>query len=368
MKVLILNSILFTVDNKRMLVASSIKDTMIYGMCLGFKNLGNDVTLVAAEEYKPKNEEDYDFEVLFFSSFLKRFLPPSVLPYPLKLREYIKKEQNKFDLIISSEVFSFYSLFAAMICPQKTLIWQELTAHQNKFHQIPSKIWYKIIFPLFMKDIKTIVPRSEMAKEFIGKYSNHVSLFVVDHGVDVRKFICSLQKERQIISSSQLIYRKNVDGIINKFSRFTRMNGYEDIKLLIAGRGDQQDYLKELVSKLDLDDKVEFLGFLSQKELNMVVRKSLCFLVNTRKDLNMVSIPESIVSGTPILTNLQNSSAEYIRQNRLGIAKDNWDEYDIKGVIDDNKVYVQNCISYREKLTSEHSSALLIEAFKTVKQ
>lgn len=44
----------------------------------------------------------------------------------------------------------------------------------------------------------------------------------------------------------------------------------------------------------------------------------------------MVSIPEAIVSGTPILTNTQPASVEYIRANGLGIVKDNWDEYDLK--------------------------------------
>lgn len=48
MKVLILNPILFTADNNVIPQVKSIKDTMIYNMCLGFKRLGHDVTLAAA--------------------------------------------------------------------------------------------------------------------------------------------------------------------------------------------------------------------------------------------------------------------------------------------------------------------------------
>ena len=57
MKVLILNPILFTADNNVIPQVKSIKDTMIYNMCLGFKRLGHDVTLAAAEEYAPAEKE-----------------------------------------------------------------------------------------------------------------------------------------------------------------------------------------------------------------------------------------------------------------------------------------------------------------------
>lgn len=79
----------------------------------------------------------------------------------------------------------------------------------------------------------------------------------------------------------------------------------------------------------------------------------------------MVSIPESIVSGTPILTNNQPASADYIAKNDLGIVKDNWNENDIVKIIDDNTYYTKNCIQYREKLTNQHSAQLFIEIFNS---
>ena len=43
MKVLILNSILFTAENNIIPKVKSIKDTMIYNLCVGFKNLGHEL-------------------------------------------------------------------------------------------------------------------------------------------------------------------------------------------------------------------------------------------------------------------------------------------------------------------------------------
>ena len=58
MKVLILNSILFTAENNIIPKVKSIKDTMIYNLCVGFKNLGHEVTLAAAADYKPSVLEE----------------------------------------------------------------------------------------------------------------------------------------------------------------------------------------------------------------------------------------------------------------------------------------------------------------------
>ena len=364
MRILILNQILYTADINTIPVVSSIKDTMIYGMCLGFVNTGHTVTLAASEEYKPQSPETYDFTVRFFSSDIPRIFAPSILPFSSELYRFIKREQANFDMVISSEVFSFQSLFAAILCPRKTLIWQEQTAHQKKFHQLPSKIWYRMIAPLFLRKVRQIIPRSKRACDFTKSYLHNVTDTVVDHGINVDKFTFSSEKTRTIISSSQLIARKNIDGIIRVFSAFTQIEGYEDIRLLIAGRGDQRPMLESLAAELGVRENVEFLGFLPQTELNQYIKTSYCFLVNPRQDLNMVSIPEAVVSGTPILTNTQPASAEYIRANRLGIVKDHWNEYDLKKIIDENPVFVQNCIAYRDNLTNTHIARTFLEIYR----
>ena len=50
-KVLVINPILYTAETNRIPRVDSIKDTMIYTMCLGFLRAGHEVTLIAAEDY-----------------------------------------------------------------------------------------------------------------------------------------------------------------------------------------------------------------------------------------------------------------------------------------------------------------------------
>ena len=362
MKILVLNPILFSGVDNILPKVDTIKDTMIYSMCLGFKKLGYDVTLIAMEDYRPQKEENWDFEIIFVKGNLDSCLHKA-LPLSFDIWSFLKYHAPEYDIVLSSEVFSFHSLFASLIAPYKTIIWQELTTHQKKMHGIPSLLWHNIIARLLMRRVKAVVPRSKKAYDFISHYMPKTVETIVDHGISVEKFKFCRDKKRQIISSSQLIYRKNVDGIIRTFSKLHQKKSYKDVKLLIAGRGEEEQSLKALVADLKLQANVVFLGFLPQATLNEYIKESYCFLVNTRQDLNMVSIPESIVSGTPILTNMIPASADYIKREHLGIAKDNWNENDIMELIENNSTYVDKCISYREKLTSVHSAQLLVDIF-----
>lgn len=361
MNLLVVNPILYTPENNIIPEVQTIKDTMIYGMCKGFSALGHRVTLVASEEYKPVSDSKYDFEIRFFKSNIKKIFPPTLLPFSFELYKYLKNNRRAYDLVICSETFQISTLMAATVFPHKTVIWQEMTTHQKKYCKIPSKIWHNIILPLFIKKVKVVIPRSIKAKEFISRYVPVVSAEIVDHGIDLDKFRYSATKQRQIITSSQLVQRKNIDSIIKIFSKFVRMEGYGDIKLIVAGRGEKRKELELLADELGIRQKVRFVGFLPQKELNGFIRESYLFMINTRQDLNMVSIPESIVSGTPVLTNLKPASSQYVASKMLGIAKDDWDENDIKEIVDNNSKYVNNCIHYRESLSNTYAAGEIIK-------
>jgi len=358
MNILILNPILYTADNNKIPKVNSIKDCMIYNMALGLKNLGHDITLLAAKEYQPVREEAYDFNVLFLKSHFPKVFLPEVLPLQLGLWKYLRKNKEHFDLIISSETFSFSSFFASVIAPGKTLIWHELTGHNNKFHQIPSKLWYNVIARMFMS--KTlVVGRSGTAKEFISKYLKNVSGIWVDHGVNIEKFKYSMVKKSNFIVVSQLIARKNISSIIIKYAKFIqRWEQYKNIKLLIAGRGEEEAALKKRVADLNL-------GFLPHSELNKYVSESYASLIDTKRDLNIVSIPESIVSGTPVVTNMVSPLASFINSNKLGIAQKEWDEYALDEIVKNNALYVNNCVMFRNEMSNESASKKMVNIFES---
>lgn len=354
MKVLIMNPILYTSETDKIPKVSSIKDTMIYALCMGFIKNGDEPVLAAADCYRPDQKEEYPFEILWFSCICPQIWKPRCFPWLKGLGSYLRKHKEEYDYIISSEVFSMLTLSGAIHARRKMIIWHELGAHNNILRKIPSEIWYHIIARLFMQNI-TVIPRSDRAAEFIGQYCNKVLPLRIDHGVDLEKFICSSEKKNYFVVLSQLIERKHIDGIIDAFARFRKLSeenaGY---KLKIIGSGILKKQLEEQVINLKEKENIQFLGQMNHEALMPLLAEAKALLINTSKDNSMVSIVESIAAGTPVVTTNIPFNAVYIQRETLGIVKEQWDENELMEICHKNDIYVRNCIRYREQLSNEY--------------
>ncbi len=350
-KVLVINPILYTAETNRIPQVDSIKDTMIYTLCLGFLRAGHEVTLIAAADYKPACEERYEFPVLWFPTVFHRLFMPRCFPYMPKLRRYLREHQE-YDIIVTSEVFATWSYTAARLAPEKTLIWHELAAYNHMLHQIPAKIWYGFVARFLMRRAK-VVPRSEEAGAFIRRFLPLVEERPVDHGVDLDKFplFAGREREESFVVVSQLIPRKRIGHTVEAFDGFVR-RGHDGYRLHIIGAGEEEAALLQLVKRLGLKERVIFHGRLSHEELLPFVAASKALLVSTEKDNNMVSVVESIALGTPVVTTSVPYNASYIKREELGIVEDGWSADALERIVRENDRYVANCLAYREQLSN----------------
>lgn len=348
---LVINPILYTSETNNIPRVKSVKDTMIYALCLGFLKEGHQVTLIAAEDYRPIGEEQYDFPVVWMKTVWRSIFQPRCFPYMPKLRGYLRRHQE-YDYIISSEMFATWSYTAARVCPGKTVVWHELAKHNNMLHKIPSHVWYRMVAAVFMRKV-TVVPRSKAAADFIGQFSNKVSDTIIDHGVDTEKMTPARaeDKKNQFAVVSQLIERKRIDKTIDSFAAFWK-DGHQDYRLYIIGGGEKEEMLKAQAERLHMGDAVIFCGKLTHEELIPIVSQSKALLVSTEKDNNMVSVVESIAVGTPVITTSVPYNAYYIAKENLGIVRDDWNKDTLEQLCAEYDKYHTNCTVYRDKLSN----------------
>ena len=352
MKVLIINCILSTAEHGIIKRKESISDCMISNFARGFIELGHQVTLLASADFMPTGKDtQLPFDVIYFPSRLPQVFKPSLLPWPRGMRQWLKQHAGDYDLVITSEAFQIPSLIASRVCPSRLIIWQEMDRHQRLLFKLPSRLWHNTVVRLLMRDV-TVVPRSEPAREFIGRYCRHVSDVTVDHGTDARVLHPGEEHDKAFIVVSQLVKRKNVDSIITKFARLVAREEYQDYRLDIIGDGDQASELQRQVATLGIGNNVTFHGFLSHARLADRLRRALALLVDTSSDLNMVTIAEAITSGTPVVTNTKPSTARFIRENGLGIVRDGWDENDLIQVISSYDHMHDACVVAGKELTN----------------
>ncbi len=360
MKILIVNPIIYTSETRDIKRADTIKDTMIYDLCLGFRSLGIDVTLAAGEDFRPNADEEYPFKVIWLKAKLKRLFPVNSLPFCPDIRRVIA--QDKYDLIITSEVFSLNSLMLVLKARKNVIVWHELAKHNRIFKGMASRVWYGIIARLFFKKA-LVVPRSIEAKAFISRYCSNVSDTIIDHGVNLEKFTPNEQKQKQFAVSSQLIERKQIDKIISAFYDF--ISTYDsEYKLYIMGDGEEKDSLSRQVQELGISDSVVFTGRLNHDKLTEILKNSRAMLVYTRQDNNMVSIVEAIAVGTPIITTSVPYNASYIREAELGIVDDNWDKETLRQIISTD-LYIKNCLSYRHTLSTLSKAEAFLKVYNS---
>lgn len=364
MKIVVINPILYTSETDNIKKIQTIKDTMIYNLCLEIKKQGHEPILVAAEDFKPIKNEKYDFKIIFLKTIMHKIFKPNCFPFMKGLGKVFKNECDKFDAIISSEVFSMSSLYVSMRYKKKTIIWHELAKHNNILKKIPSKIWYNIIARLFFHDTK-IVARSKNAQEFIRKYCNNVSERYIDHGVNLDEFIASTKKNNQFVVISQLIYRKHVDGIVRIFSKFLK-NINKQYKLIIIGSGDRKEEIEKVAMEENIEKNVILMGQLRHEEIIPILNKSKALLVNTEKDNSMLTIVEAIATATPIVTTNVPYNCDYIIKNRLGIVEKNWSESALMKIVEKNNIYVQNCFEYRNKVSNNFAVGQFLEEIENM--
>lgn len=118
------------------------------------------------------------------------------------------------------------------------------------------------------KDIVTIAVSNTVKNNIIKRYSlKKDKIKVIYNGVDLNYFktskIISKIKDKLVLGSlGRLNQQKDYHFLIKALAKLKRA----DIKLMIAGEGEERDSLNSLIKKLKLEDKITLVGFKKAKE------------------------------------------------------------------------------------------------------
>ncbi|MBK8551337.1 MAG: glycosyltransferase family 4 protein [Ignavibacteria bacterium] len=104
--------------------------------------------------------------------------------------------------------------------------------------------------------------------------------------------------------------RKNIDILIKAFSLIESRKGF---KLTIAGDGVlKQEYI-DLTQKLNLQDRIHFIGSKSQKELEDVFNESDIFVLPSYPEAFGIVFVEALAKGLPVITCEGNGGGEELK-------------------------------------------------------
>jgi glycosyltransferase involved in cell wall biosynthesis len=153
---------------------------------------------------------------------------------------------------------------------------------------------------------KSAIAVSDYAKRLgAGWFSGIMQkrMIVVPHGVDETFFIEGefSRKKNILLAVSDIYVQKNFSNLIRAFAQLAQT--FPKLKLLIAGRPIDQDYLnflKKLIVETGVQGRVRFLGQLGAEELRTLYRKCSLFVFPSTVETFGNPLVEAMACGAPI--------------------------------------------------------------------
>ncbi len=161
----------------------------------------------------------------------------------------------------------------------------------------------RFVMPLVYKNTRfvTVSNSSKLDLEFLGITPDNVQ--IAYNGTNLTGEFDYAQKELYenpiILYLGRLREYKRIDLAISAVAEIKK--SIPNIKLIIAGTGDDESRLKEIVSEMKLEDNVSFLGFVNEVKKQELLAKSWVYVNPSSKEgWGIVNI-EANYYGTPVV-------------------------------------------------------------------
>lgn len=225
-------------------------------------------------------------------------------------QKLIKKEKidiihsNNFSPALAGSLLSFFSSK-----PHVTSIWDIFTlcgkdywsrwAKQKdvpKIHAFLGPRFEKLILKIQSNAIHTI---SEATKDDLIKFGAKKPIHVIFPSVLDTDSKDVKPNSLQFVCVGRLVFYKNLEVVIKAISIVKKTE--PKIKLIIMGDGPQRSILENLTKSLNLDQNIEFKGFVTSKEKEELLAKSNALLFPSKCEGFGLVILEAFSEKKPVL-------------------------------------------------------------------
>lgn len=252
-----------------------------------------------------------------------------LFPFLVYFKGLTLMRENKYDIFwsIMANYAGFGALFLKLRFPSVKFL---LTLQEgDPIKYIKRRVF--LVYPLF----KTIFKKADAIQtisHYLGDFAlsmNGKNIKVIPNGVDIKNFTRVFSKEERSTLKEKLNI-KDGDVTLVTASRLVIKNGIEDVilvmsllpinyKFLIIGDGVLKGYLENLVKKLNLSDRVLFLGFLPHKEIPLHFSVSDIFIRTSLSEGLGNSFLEAMASNLPVVATPVGGIVDFIQEGVTGI-------------------------------------------------
>ncbi|MBN1197323.1 MAG: glycosyltransferase family 4 protein [Candidatus Aminicenantes bacterium] len=205
----------------------------------------------------------------------------------------------------------------------------------NRFkRKVNNRLLMKHVFSKADRVISISGYTSELMR---GLVRNPDVIRTVNIGVDTDRFfpmksrpeICEMSgipmQAYVFLTMGRLIRRKGHDQVLKALALIRPRQ--KNIFYIIAGRGPEEDHLKQLARKLGIYDHVRFVGFVKHSQVNAYMNACDCFIMPNREENGDVEgyglvFIEANACGKPVIAGKSGGAVEAVKDNVTGLLVD----------------------------------------------
>jgi len=230
--------------------------------------------------------------------------------------KYIKNIIANFDAIIFHGIWSILLYNIAIIGHQHNIpmaVWPHGSI--DPFDLKKKKVLKKIIGPLFIKKflnkLDFIICTSTLEEKIVEKYNAKINTLVAPLPILKDSIIGNRKSFRDkynfskndfvLLFLSRIDYKKGLNLLLPAISQFS--NKVSNIKLIIAGSGSKQyeEKVHGWIKKYSLDERVKFIGFISDQKRADAFAGSDCFVLPSMNENFGIAVVEALNAHLPVL-------------------------------------------------------------------
>jgi glycosyltransferase involved in cell wall biosynthesis len=186
----------------------------------------------------------------------------------------------------------------------------------------------KPIWPLFKRGFTQadiVQSISTFLNNWAEKMGNKNKKVIIPNAVDVKQFTREIsqteinevksilgKKEGQVwlVTTSRLVHKNGIDDCINAIKILKDKN--INVHFAVLGIGPDEDKLKNLVSHLDIADRVKFIGQISHPKMAVYLRACDIFIRPSRSEGMGNSFVEAMSMKMPVIATTEGGLSDFI--------------------------------------------------------
>jgi glycosyltransferase involved in cell wall biosynthesis len=243
--------------------------------------------------------------------------------------------QNKPDIVITGgDVSNILMLTILNLFKNNTKIF---ISHHNYFNIEGNRFLSKIFIKYFYKYATSTISVSDGITQFlVSQGLAYDRITTIYNPIDIIK-LNSLSKEESnidlplkfLVFVGRLGKVKNIEMLLNSFMQLIEND--EKINLLIIGEGEEKESLLNLTEKLDIRERVSFLGSLVNPF--PILKQSSAVVLSSLSEALPTIILESFVFSKTVVSTPTNGAMDLLENGKLGYLSESFEETEYTKVL-----------------------------------